>query len=69
MLIKLNRKILSLRNSRQTGLFLYRNQKLMSQGDKVIGLNAIVEQLKEEVRSKTHWGQELLEKYEKSHAE
>jgi len=43
------------------------NEKLMESknDEKIIGLNSIIDRLNEEVKDKTQWGQELLEKYEK----
>ena len=40
-------------------------EKLEVQGEKIVGLDSIIENLKQEVRDKTDWGSDLLEKYEK----
>ena len=44
----------------------FRDGKIRDLEQKVVGLNTIISQLKEEVKNKDIWGNELLEKYEKS---
>jgi len=44
----------------------FSSEKTTALQDKVIGLNAIIDQWKEEITNKTSWGNELLEKYEKT---